>query len=331
MDLKTAYTTLGIAEGASKEDAKKAFRKLASKYHPDKKDGDEVKFKAVNEAYQLIDTGKDFGPTNRPQPNQSYGPAGHDFIDIEDLIRQTHGGSPFTRRRQARQVTERHLNSTISFKESILGCQRELNYKRAAKCVACDGNGMKTVSNGCATCGGTGFLHTMRGHFHMQSSCPTCHGMQKMESCVDCKETGTLEAEVKVQVNIPPGVSSEKNILHLRAMGDFVGSGFGADQYMDAQLHVTVEPQKGLKLVGMDVVTECDITLLQALEGTKVVIDTIDGPKEIPLKAGIKNSDEVVLPKLGIDRKGSERVIVHVQYPTYLEPVIEALKNHKES
>lgn len=329
MDLKTAYTTLGLEDGASKEDAKKAFRKLASKYHPDKKDGDETKFKAVNEAYQLIETGKDFGPT-KPQPNQGYGHAAQDFIDIEDLIRQSHGGSPFTRRRQARTVTERHLNVTISFKESILGCQRQLNYKRAAKCAACDGNGMKMVSNGCATCGGTGFLNSIRGNFHMRSSCPTCHGMQKMESCVDCKEVGTQEAEVTVQVNIPAGVSTEKNILHLRAMGDFVGSGFGMDQYMDAQLHVTIEPQKNLKLVGNDVVTECDITLLQALEGTKVVVDTIDGPKEITLSSGIKNSDEVVIPQLGIDRRGSERVIVHVQYPTYLKPVIEALKNNKE-
>lgn len=330
MDLKTAYTTLGLEEGASKEDAKKAFKKLAAKFHPDKQDGDEAKFKEVNEAYQLIDTGKDFGPTTR---QSSPHPGGYGMpIDLEDLIRQAHGGNPFNnRRKQVRPIQERNINTTISFKESILGCQRQLNYKRLVKCSPCEGNGLKTISNGCKICGGTGFITQVRGNLHMRTTCSSCGGMQRMESCTECKETGSVEADVTVSVNIPAGVSNEKNILNLRGMGDYVGSNFMMDQHMDAHLFVTIESQKGLKLVGDDVVTECDITLLEALEGTKVKVETIDGPKEITLHSGIKNANEIVLSKLGVDRKGHERVIVNVHYPASLQSIIEVLKNTKES
>lgn len=330
MDLKTAYTALGLKEGASKEEAKKAFRKLAAQHHPDKKDGDEAKFKEVNEAYQLIDTGKDFGPTNQRQSTQHQG--GFSSIDLEDLIRQAHGGSPFNaRRKQVRTVQERNLNATISFKESILGCQRQLSYKRAVKCVPCDGNGLKTISNGCKICGGSGFITQVRGNLHMRSACNSCGGMQKMESCLECKETGVMEADVTVSVNIPPGVSEERNVLNLRGMGDYVGSNFGMDQHLDAHLFITVEKNKILKLVDNDVVTHCKISLLQALEGSEMVVETIDGPKEITIPARIKNSEEVVLPNLGVGRIGSERVIIDVQYPTSLQSVIEVLKNTKET
>src|SRR5271165_4234841 len=144
MNSKEAYAALGLTENASKEEAKKAFRKLAAKHHPDKQDGNAEEFKKINEAYQFIETGKDFGPTNHPPPTHQ---GGFGVIDIEDLLRRSAGGHPFSRQRQPRRVEQKQMHVTIDFRESVLGCHRPLIYKRQIKCATCGGNSLKTINN----------------------------------------------------------------------------------------------------------------------------------------------------------------------------------------
>lgn len=321
MNLNEAYAALGLTEGASKEEAKKAFRKLAAKHHPDKAGGNEAEFKKVNEAYQFIETGKDFGPTQRPQQSSSNYGGGY-AVNIEDLIRQATGGH-----RQRQYVAEdKKINISISFRESVIGCQKQLSYKRKLKCNKCDGAGYCKLNNGCTICGGSGTIRQQRGNFIMEASCNACGGMQKIETCMDCNEKGYNESDVSISANIPPGVKEGRNILRLQGVGDYAGSIFGSDQYASVLLHITVDKANGLRLEENDVVTDCTITLLEALEGTKKFVQTIDGIKEIEIPTFTKNKDEILCPNLGVSRVGCERVIIQVEYPTYLQPLIDALK-----
>ncbi|CAM6005620.1 unnamed protein product, partial [Sphagnum balticum] len=277
MDLKEAYTTLGLAQGASKDEAKKAFKKLAAKHHPDKTDGNEDLFKKINEAYQVIDTGKDFGPTN-PNTNPVRGQSGHQYpIDIEDFIRQATGGGPFNPRRRKQIIVEdKVIKDKISFKESIVGCQKEISYKRKIKCTACNGGGYCAKDNGCPNCKGTGVVTSRRGNITMQSSCTACHGQQHFDPCKTCKEEGSVESNVTMAVNIPGGVKEGRDILRLQGVGDYAGSILGGDQYASVHLHLTIEKDPVMRIDEDDVITDCNISLLEALSGCKKQVSSID-------------------------------------------------------
>lgn len=303
MNLKEAYSILELPEGTDAEAAKKKYRELTKKYHPDvnKDPGAEDKFKKINEAYQIVSTGKDT-ELNTPYWN-------------------SRPQSPFTHIVNSNIM----LNTTISFKESIIGSKTDLKYNRKVKCATCSGNGGIKKNNGCDRCGGNGMIVNQQGHSFFARTCDKCHGQVSVSPCNECKAEGSIMVETSVSVSIPGGIPNE-GVLRLGGMGNYAGSIFNSDQYTDVHLKINVTPISGLILDGMNVVSNLDISLLEALEGCTKKINTIDGIKDIYISPKIKNKDTVKIPKLGVNRQGDQQVIIGVNYPDDVSAVISTLK-----
>ncbi len=302
MNVKEAYATLELAQGASPEEAKKKYRELTKKYHPDvnKEAGAEDKFKKINEAYQIVQSGKGTDPENRMH----------------------YGGF---HRQQVVQLENVELNLTISFKESVLGCKKEVKYSRQAKCQGCGGTGEIKLNNGCKKCGGKGQVIIKQGQMVMVSTCDECYGRSNAESCKTCNGNGVNHTDVSVHVAVPAGIQNG-NTLRLQGMGNYAGSFMGfADQHTDAYCHITVIPETGLNIEGQSVVSHVTIPLLDALRGCKRKVKTIHGEKEIQIKPQSRNCDEVIIPHHGVSGAGDQRVILDVQYPKNTDKLIGVL------
>lgn len=303
MNLKEAYATLELSPGASPEEVKKKYRELTKKYHPDvnKEPGAEDKFKKINEAHEIVKTGKGNDPQDR-MPRQG-GFHRQQFIQLENV----------------------EVSTTISFKESVLGCKKEMNYDRQTKCSNCGGQGEIKLNNGCKKCGGRGQITSRQGNMIVMTTCDECYGRSNITGCNICSGNGTVHARASVHVSIPPGVTNGTT-LRLQGMGNFAGSFMGiADQYTDAFLHVTVTPDPGLSIEGQHVISTVTISLLEALQGCKQTVKTIHGPKEIQIKPQSRNRDEVIIPHHGVNNKGDQKVILDVEYPKNTDKLIDAL------
>lgn len=320
MKKQEAYDALGLKVDASQEEVKKAFKKLAAKYHPDvNKNEDAIdNFKKVNSAFQAIETNK--FDDNQASPFHG-GNAG--FNNISDFFSNFGFNQNHTQRTVI--VEDIQLNTILSFRDSILGCDRTVSYKRKIKCAPCNGHGEINKPNDCKTCGGSGRLFNNQNNMIIASICHTCRGVINHEKCKACNATGAVSTESTLSIKVPPGVDNS-TILRLNGMGNYADDWVG---YSSAFLKINVTPEKDLSLVGQDVVSPIEISLLEALTGTKKTVNTVDGEKEIIIPELIKNKEEVVLPNLGVNRIGSQRVIINVQYPQNTEKLIEALTEEK--
>lgn len=310
MNLKEAYSILEIPQTATPDEAKKKYRELTKKYHPDvnKESGAEDKFKKINEAYQIVSSGKS--------------------TDREDVQWQSQG-DPFGQWRPTRQAVDNiTLHTTISFKESVLGCKKELKFNRHAKCTDCNGAGQVRLNNGCTQCGGRGQVTGRQGHMVFVQTCPKCFGRVQTESCKTCNMNGTRQADVSINVTIPGGLQ-DGNVLRLAGMGHFAGAVFGMEQYTDVHLHVRVTPAANLRLEGTDVVTDLEVSLVDALRGCTKKVKTIMGDKDIDVKPQSHNKDEVVIPRMGVNGVGNQRVILDVKYPKDVGGLIDFLSEEK--
>lgn len=323
MNLKTAYQKLQIPEGTPKEEAKKAFKKLAKQWHPDlnKDPQSEAKFKEINEAWQVIESGRSSDPgDNHPS---------HHGFNINDFISNIgfdFGGFGRQSRQKIHHFPDIYLNETLSFKESVLGCKRELKYKRHGKCQDCQGLGEKTINNGCNKCQGKGIFTSQKGNVIMQQVCPDCKGKINSESCKPCNATGTIEMDGVLKIDIPP--TTDGDVIDIGGYGHFVGSMMGMDRSTSVLLKIKVIPQKGLSLdEDGNVLSLIQISLLEALTGTKKIVPTIDGDKEISIPKLSKNKDEVILPKLGVMRHANQRNIIEVIYPEDVSQLINTLQD----
>ena len=307
MKKKEAYSTLEISETSTDEEAKKAFRQLSKKLHPDNKDtGDEAKFKKINEAYQAINNNK-----------------------FDDNIQQ-HPGSggvnPFYQQ-QFIQLENIEIHTTLSFKDAILGCKKEFKFSRQTKCKSCNGAGEIKKNNGCTKCGGKGQIVNRQGFSVMIRTCDKCFGRSPADPCSDCSQQGRVEGEASINVSIPGGVQAG-NILRLGGMGHFVGFFMGQiEQHTDVFLHIQVTPETGLILDGAHVVSNLEISLLEALRGCRKTVKTILGEKEVDIKPKSKNKEEVIIPRLGVNGVGNQRVILDVIYPEDVTKLIGTLAN----
>lgn len=306
MNLKEAYTTLEIPEGSSEAEAKKKFRELSKKLHPDNKDtGDEAKFKKINEAYQRIQAGED-------DPRESY-TQGTPWSNIRP------------QRQQVVELTNVDVGVTISFKEAVLGTKKEIKYPRQAKCRNCGGNGEIKLNNGCQKCGGKGQVIHRQGNMVAIATCPDCFGKTNVTECNVCKGNGLVDTDVSVHVSIPAGVL-DSTTLRLQGMGNYAGSVMGImDQYTDAFCHVTVIPEDGLRIDGQSVVSDLTISLLDAIKGCERSVKTIHGRKTAKIKPHSRNKDEVIIPHCGVAGQGSQRVILDVQYPKNTDKLVGVL------
>lgn len=309
MNLQEARNIIGITDDSSSDEIKKKYRELTKKFHPDvnKESGAEDRFKKINEAYQIVSSGKDTEP-HIPQWN-------------------TRNASPFHSPFQNISIDAQNitLNTTISFKESIIGSKIDLKYHRKVKCSSCNGHGSIKQNNGCDRCGGNGVITGRQSHGFFMRTCDKCFGRTSVLDCNECKSSGTVEVETSVTVSIPGGIPNE-GILRLGGMGNFAGSFANMDQYTDTFLKVNVTPMSGLSLDGINVISNLDISLLEALEGCSKEVNTIDGNKTIIINPKTYNKDIVNIPNMGVNRNGSQHVIINVKYPNNIESLINNLK-----
>jgi molecular chaperone DnaJ len=311
MNIKEAYSILEIPQTSTPEEAKKKYRELTKKYHPDinKESGAEDKFKKINEAYQVVSSGKStdreemhWQPTNRSNP---FNPFGNQTIHQADNI---------------------NLNASISFKESILGCKKDIKFNRQTKCKDCNGHGETSLNNGCVKCGGRGQVTGQQGHMIFIQTCDKCFGKSESKPCTTCNSKGILDAETSINVTIPGGIQNG-NVLRIGGMGHFVTSFGPLDQNTDVHLCVHVSAEDGLKLDGQDIVCNLQISLLEALKGCNKKVKTILGETDIVIKSQSKNKDEVIIPHVGVNRIGNQRVILNVDYPEKINDLINYLDN----
>lgn len=306
---KNYYDILGVDKGASKDEIKKAFYKLAAKYHPDKKEGDEVKFKEANEAYQTLSDDKKrkeydtYGQTFNGQ-----GPAGaggfggfggfnaqdfdgmqFDFGDLGDIFGDMFGGaSPFggARTKRGRDIS---LEIDVTFVESVFGVERSVLINKIGACKACNGNGAKVGSEmtTCTTCNGQGKVHevkkTFMGNFQTVKVCDVCHGRGKIpkEKCNECRGHGVHNMREEINIAVPAGISNGE-MIRMTGMGEAVSGGQSGDLYVK----INVVQDKVWKREGHDLIIKHSIKLTDALLGAKHTIAGLDGDITVDIPAG---------------------------------------------
>src|SRR5271165_971947 len=231
MNIQEAYNALEVKDNISDTDLKSIYKKLAKKYHPDVYKEDTTKFSKINEAYQLITDYRKNPEKYNPPSRSPFGGGGFN-INLNDIF-----GGGFSRSQQVEMnVPSIYLNTKISFKESVLGVEKELAYKKNIKCNGCDGKGKEAQSNGCNVCNGFGRIIEQQGNMHFTSGCNKCHGRDiKFKDCIKCKSKGALEVDVNAKINVPPGNSTT---LRIQGAGNFMGSGPFGDSYSDVFLNV---------------------------------------------------------------------------------------------
>jgi len=299
MKLNEAYNIMGLSPTANADEAKKQYRKLTKEFHPDinKDPGAEAKFKQINSAYEKIQSGQD----------------------------EPEGFNPFEHTRQTVQVQNIPITITISFKESVFGCVKELKFKRSSKCANCNGQGEVQINNGCTSCGGRGQSVIKSGNSVFIQACQACKGRSATKACVTCNSNGTIQAEATVNVNIPGGIQNN-NILRLQGMGNYYGNFMMFEQSSDVHLHVTVTHEPGLSINGNDVVSIITLSLSEALQGCNKEVKTVNGNKTIEIVPLSRHRDEVSIPKFGVNQIGAHKVILDVLYPKDTSKLIDSLK-----
>lgn len=318
MKLSEAYKILDIPSNSSADDAKKKYRELTKKYHPDvnKEAGAEDRFKKINEAYNVIQNGE--------QQDTIFGsPGGFDPFS-------PFGGS-FRRQPQMRVESNIVISTNITFIESILGVKKEISFNRRNKCNKCDGQGSVQKDNGCTKCQGKGQVTVKQGNMVFVHACNQCMGKVKVQKCDICHATGIIETQVNINVNIPGGVI-DGNILRLAGMGNYMGANnfmgmFHTDQFTDVHLHIHVQSEPGLSFKDDTVFCNLQISLLEALQGCTKIVKTVLGDKEITINPLSKNRDEITIPKVGVNGVGNQKVILDVLYPTDTNKLINVLQS----
>jgi len=294
---KNYYDILGIDKKATKEDVKKAFRKLAQKHHPDK-GGDEAKFKEITEAYATLadekkrreydSYGQSFGGGqggfNGFDPSQfgGFGQGGVEF-DLSDLFEGFGdifgGGQGRGRVKRGRDIS---IDIEVPFKESILGGKRSVLITKVGKCDTCSGSGAKpgTELETCKNCNGAGRIHETRnsplGAFTSVRTCPTCEGQGKVpkEACATCTGRGVTRKEEELKIAIPQGIDGGE-MIRMPGLGEAVKGGASGDLYVK----VHVKPHALYKKEGLNLVMNMPVKLTDALLGTTANIVTIDDKK----------------------------------------------------
>ena len=343
------YEVLGVSKGASDDEIKRAYRKLAKKYHPDMNPGDkeaEAKFKEVNEAYSILSDSEkrarydQFGHAG-VDPNYGAGGPGGGFggfdmgdIDLGDIFGSFFGGgfggfggSTSSRRNGPQKGESLRASLTISFEEAAFGCEKEINLNRTEECEACHGSGAEpgTTAETCPDCRGTGVVRVQQrtGGFAFSSTapCSRCRGTGKIihTPCKACGGSGSVKKSKRVTVSIPAGID-DGQAISLRGQGNAGKNGGPAGDLIVA-VHVKPHPQ--FHRDGTTVLYEQPVTFYQAVMGAELEIPTIDGKVKYNLPAGTQTGTTFRLRGKGIPElrgrgRGDQYVTVRVQIPTSL-------------
>ncbi len=336
------YEILGVGQSASSSEIKKAYRKLAKKYHPDVNPGDkaaEAKFKEANEAYEVLSDDQ-----KRSRYNQ-YGHAGvdangfggaggygdFDFGGFGDIFDTFFGGGGFGSSAQRRNGPQRggdiRVNVEITFEEAAFGVEREVNIHRQENCDECHGSGAKpgTEAKTCSTCHGSGQVRVKQstpfGQFVNVKTCDTCHGEGTIITtpCTTCHGKGKVRKSRKIEINIPSGIDDGQTIS-LRGEGN---PGTKGGPSGDLFIFVQVQPHPLYKRQGTDVICEIPITFADATLGAEIEVPTLDGKVKYSLHEGTQTGSVFRLKNKGIPHirgygRGDQYVKVVVEVPKNL-------------
>jgi len=347
------YEVLGLTKGASKEEIKKAFHKLAHKFHPDKKEGDADKFKEVSEAYSVLSDdkkraeydsygrtfsggqggfgGAGFGGFDFSQFQDAFNQGGFDMGDIfSDIFA---GATGATRQRRGRDIS---IDLQLSFKESVFGVTRSVLLAKTAVCDACQGSGAKmgTDMQTCTHCNGQGKVHETTSSFFgqvtMVQPCRHCKGTGKVpkEKCSTCRGEGVYKKQEEIEIVVPAGIEGGE-MIRLQGQGEAVSGGVSGDLYV--KVHVTPDPR--FKKEGANIVTELTVKLTDALLGAEYKVETIDGSETLSVPAGVSHGEVLLVKGKGVPmgrKRGDMLVRIKIQLPHKLsrsaKGLIEKLK-----
>ena len=339
------YEVLGVKKDASADEIKKAYRKMAMKYHPDRNPGDkeaEEKFKEVGEAYEVLSDADKKARYDQygfagVDPNfgggSGFGGGGFggfgDFSDLGDIFGDFFGGG---RSRSAQQNAPRRGENVMSrleltFEEAAFGCEKEVATPRIENCPNCNGSGSADgVIETCSQCRGTGQVRTVQNFMGMQmqssTTCPACNGRGKIikTPCNTCKGKGKVRRTNRVKVKIPAGVDAGQSV-RVRGEGG-VGSNGGPNGDLLVEIYIKRHPI--FTRQDTDVLCEVPISFTQAALGATIQVPTLDGMVDYEIPEGTQTGREFILREKGIPevgnsrRRGNHRFTVVVETPTRL-------------
>lgn len=345
---------LGVAKGASDDDIKKAFRKLAHKYHPDKKGGDEKKFKEASEAYAVLSDkkrraeydmrGQGFGGNGQGQGFGGFGFSGFQGFggqgqggvefDLGDIFGDVFGGGGGRRESRGRDIS---IDIEIPFRDAIFGTERRVLISKVSTCSGCAGTGAKQGSDmiSCNTCNGKGTMRetrkTLFGTFTSTRVCPACRGRGDVpkEPCPVCRGEGVAKREEEIKISIPAGVS-DGEMIRMPGMGEAVPGGSTGDLYV--KLHVQRDP--AFTRDGSNLITVLPIKLSDALLGGERTVQTLDGTISLKIPVGVTHGEMLRVRGKGVPTSNTSRgdlyVRVNIEFPKKLskhaQGLVEELK-----
>jgi len=348
------YEILGLTKGASKDEIKKAFHKLAHKFHPDKKEGDADKFKEVSEAYSTLSDDKkraeydSYGRTfsgGGAQGGSGGFNGGFDFSQFQDAFNQGGfdmgdifsdifaGAGGATRQRRGRDIS---IDLQLTFKESIFGVTRSVLLAKTAVCDTCQGSGAKpgTELTTCTHCNGQGKVHettnSFFGQITMVQPCRQCKGAGKVpkEKCATCRGEGIYKKQEDIEIVVPAGIEGGE-MIRLQGQGEAVSGGTSGDLYVK----VHVAPDARFKKEGSNIVTELTVKLTDALLGADYKVESLDGNETVNIPAGVSHGEVLAIRGKGVPtgrKRGDMLVRVKIQLPNKLsrsaKGLVEKLK-----
>jgi molecular chaperone DnaJ len=315
MNIKDAYTLLGVPENISDSDLKKMYRELAKEKHPDK-GGDQNEFESINEADELI-----LDHRAHPEKYQT-NPFQNPFVNIHDIFSNFGGGKRGV-------VNDISVDVSLSFEEAMLGAKRTIAYKHKVKCQDCNGEGGRKIANGCSSCDGFGRVVKNTGNMIFQQSCQKCFGRgTKKENCKKCNGETSISEDVSFEISLPSGIENGNN-LRLEGYGNFAGRSPFGDEASAVIVRAKVLPHATMKKNGVDIVSTLDLSLLEALEGKSIEVETIKGKKSITIPPLSKNNDIIGIDGAGVSgTPGKHKVCLNVNYPMNTEDLKNYLKGN---
>jgi molecular chaperone DnaJ len=337
------YQILGVSRDVDKDELKRAYRRLARKYHPDvnKEPGAEEKFKEISRAYEVLsepETRARYDRFGEAGVGGAAGASGFDysdmggFADIFETIFSGFGGGVGTGTSQSRRRNgpvrgdDLRLDLKLDFREAVFGGEKQIKIPHLESCQTCDGTGAKpgTGVTTCGTCNGSGQVRratrTPFGSFAQVSACTTCNGTGQVieEKCSTCHGAGRQQETKKLKITIPPGVD---NGTRLRVSGEG-DAGMRSGTPGDLYVYLFVESDKEFTREGINIKSEITISYLQAILGCTINVNTVDGKEELTIPAGTQPNTVLTLDNKGVPKlgnpvsRGNHLITVKINIPT---------------